>query len=500
MLQLVRRARRRRLVHVLLHQGAIAAGIGLAASALLLITGTEILQGLPAPYLLPLIAFAVAFAILARRVRQLTDSDYDIAQDIDRRLALHDSLSTAIYFSSAVAVAAPADVVERQRRVAEEHARTADLARALPFPAHRAFYVSGCLMLLAIGLFAMRYGVTKSLDLRASLLRFAFHPPAQSSGDAESARVERMKREAREAAQDPVEQALNMDSPSPGTAGHDATIEPVQSTLQAGRGSPGQLRTDPGESVDQQAGEPGAGQSGKSNSGKGASESGAAQADAKGGGLSPDARDPGAQARSGQSDDPSLLDRMREAMAGLMSKLKSQQQNGQENKQSSRAGSPSSSGAQRASTQSKAQSQDSSDSPQDGTEQNSSDANAMRMSQNKGDQHGADSADSPEGRSGAGRQDGAKDPNIAKQLAAMGKIREIIGRRSQNLTGDVMVEVSSGKEQPLQTEYSGRRAAHNDTAGEISRDEIPPMYQQYVQDYFDQIRKLPPPKPPDSQR
>ena len=35
------------------------------------------------------------------------------------------------------------------------------------------------------------------------------------------------------------------------------------------------------------------------------------------------------------------------------------------------------------------------------------------------------------------------------------------------------------------------KAAHADTGGEISRDEVPLAYQQYVQQYFEEIRKLP---------
>jgi hypothetical protein len=72
----------------------------------------------------------------------------------------------------------------------------------------------------------------------------------------------------------------------------------------------------------------------------------------------------------------------------------------------------------------------------------------------------------------------------------MGKISEIIGKRAQNITGEVMVEVSSGKQQ-LKTEYSQRDATHVEAGGEINRDEVPLAYQQYVQQYFAQVRKMP---------
>ena len=44
--------------------------------------------------------------------------------------------------------------------------------------------------------------------------------------------------------------------------------------------------------------------------------------------------------------------------------------------------------------------------------------------------------------SGIGRQDGSKDVKLAEQLAAMGKISEIIGKRSANVTGELTVEVT----------------------------------------------------------
>lgn len=70
----------------------------------------------------------------------------------------------------------------------------------------------------------------------------------------------------------------------------------------------------------------------------------------------------------------------------------------------------------------------------------------------------------------------------------MGKLAEIIGKRSASATGDVMVENPSGK-QRLQTDYSQRQGQHSDLGGEINRDEVPLMYQQYVRDYMTQVRR-----------
>jgi hypothetical protein len=61
-----------------------------------------------------------------------------------------------------------------------------------------------------------------------------------------------------------------------------------------------------------------------------------------------------------------------------------------------------------------------------------------------------------------------------------------------------MVEVPSGKQQ-LRTPYSQRRAAHAEAGGEIHRDEVPLMYQEFVQQYFEQVRKAESPAPAGSQ-
>ena len=70
----------------------------------------------------------------------------------------------------------------------------------------------------------------------------------------------------------------------------------------------------------------------------------------------------------------------------------------------------------------------------------------------------------------------------------MGKLAEIIGKRSANLTGDMTVETASGNQQ-LKTEYSQRMGHHADLGGEINRNEIPLMYQQYIRDYMEAVRK-----------
>jgi hypothetical protein len=76
----------------------------------------------------------------------------------------------------------------------------------------------------------------------------------------------------------------------------------------------------------------------------------------------------------------------------------------------------------------------------------------------------------------------------AEQLQTMGKLAEIIGKRSASVTGDMTVETPSGK-QELKTAYSQRLGRHSDLGGEINRDEIPLEYQQYIREYMEQVHK-----------
>jgi hypothetical protein len=64
----------------------------------------------------------------------------------------------------------------------------------------------------------------------------------------------------------------------------------------------------------------------------------------------------------------------------------------------------------------------------------------------------------------------------------------LIGKRSEQVTGESMIEVQSGN-QKLQTAYKDKAATHGEGTGEVSRDEIPLSVQAYVQEYFQQVRK-----------
>src|SRR5262249_54871091 len=102
-------------------------------------------------------------------------SPYQVAQAMDAELGFHDALSTALYFNHHPERAhAPREFIEHQRHTADDLARSADVRRGLPFVKPRTFYINAALALLVFGMFGLRYGINRSLDLRASLVHIGF--------------------------------------------------------------------------------------------------------------------------------------------------------------------------------------------------------------------------------------------------------------------------------------------------------------------------------------
>ena len=89
---------------------------------------------------------------------------------------------------------------------------------------------------------------------------------------------------------------------------------------------------------------------------------------------------------------------------------------------------------------------------------------------------------------GAGRDDGAKDIQAAEQLAAMGKLSVLLGKRSENITGEFTAEAAPGP-QRLTTAYERRGAQHTAVQATAQRDDISLASQEYVQRYFELVRK-----------
>jgi hypothetical protein len=496
---LIRRGRHRQLRNLLIREASFSAALALGGAILLLLVGTEILNW----YWL-VILFAGSLAVGAYRARPQVFSQYQVAQSIDRQLGFHDAISTAFYFDQhAGQQSASKDFIERQRQAADELARSADVRRGLPFFAPRTFYVNAVLAVLVCGMFGLRYGINRSLDLRPSLVPIGFdgflgssaremaaakkihgERPFDSDGHREKgAAVDPWESKASDL--DPASDAALKTTETPEVNNPDGGADPAGKAKGTGidQQSPGDDPLDSDEKG--QAAQPGSEAAGDQNS----SPDGSSQS-------SKQQNSPKNSNQSGNAgENSSLTDKMRDALANLLAKMKMQPKSGDgkqggssQNSQQQAQKQSQSSDPNASSSQSQQQQSDASASAQAQGQQAQN--GSQQAAQGKSDSHSSDRPNSPDGKSGIGKQDGDKSAREAEQLAAMGKISEIIGKRAANVSGEVMVEVASGKQQ-LKTQYSQRKASHGEAGSEINRDEVPLAYQQYVQQYFEEVRKLP---------
>ena len=437
---------------------------------LLLIAGTQILS-----FFWPAALFAGGAIFGLIRLRGRLPSAYQVAQSLDARLHLRDLLSTAWHFEKSSNRSPFAPLVLDQ---AAETALTIQPADAVPLAWPRNRYWALGFAVLALGALGWRYGRLQTLDLRAPLVELRFDPFSAFTG----APPVQAKKLTPPGVQAPIDTSANSNDP----------LSPEKFPENAMMSIPDP--EGPGKTLANQAGEK---RDGRTSSEQGSTEEGdvADGNESKPGENSGDApsnskQQPGeGKPPAANKDSNSLLDKMRDALANLMDKLKSESSS-QQQTASSQAGKQNTPGGQKGQKGQKSPGKD----PTQGDP--NSDAQAQ-AGQEASDQQGQKSAQadpnasdnsSNQEKSGIGRQDGKKDTDLAEQLDAMGKISEILGKRAQNLQGEITVEVTTTKQQ-LRTPYLQRGAAHAESGGEIHRDEVPLHLQEFVQNYYDQLRK-----------
>src|SRR5260370_20263773 len=140
----------------------------MGGAILLLVLGTQILN-----WYWPRLLLVVGLGVGVYRMRQRIPSLYRLAQQIDHRLDLHDALSTAFHFMESPR---KSEVIECQRHAAEQMARSASLETAVPVKTPRSAWVCAGLLLIAGGMFGLRYGLTRTLDLQRPIAEFHFNP------------------------------------------------------------------------------------------------------------------------------------------------------------------------------------------------------------------------------------------------------------------------------------------------------------------------------------
>ncbi|MGI9073109.1 MAG: hypothetical protein ACR2JB_17785 [Bryobacteraceae bacterium] len=478
---IVRWAWRRSLFLLAFEQLAFALAVMFGGGILMLLLGTQIL----AWYWLTLLSgMTVAVSIVRARRRILTR--YRIAQMVDRRLQLEDSLSTAWFLLSKQDQLD--DAVSRfQIEQAEQSASSVKLASAFPFRRQlrkqRVWALAGALGAAMFGLFALRYFVHSSLSFEESLIPIhlgsvlervehsfsaedhtAPYPGAaeEQPNSAQPTRSEQnYERSEAPRSQDPKVERQPDQSATPKTVADEH--QPAQNGESEKSGSTDSQQRNPGDRTTEESRE---------------------RANTPALDRSKDL--------AGRQPSSGLLEKMKDAISSLLDKMRSTQnsnkaaQNGERNADGSKTEEQSAAkneqqGAQNAGTE-RARNDPSSEGGEQGQTREKAEASQGRNSDESPDKNGSGA------HSGIGRQDGDKQLKEAEQLQAMGKLAEIIGKRSANLTGEVTVETSSGK-QRLKTVDSQRVGQHSDLGGEINRDEIPLIYQQYVREYMERVRK-----------
>lgn len=445
-----------------------AAAAALSVFALVLIAGTGILHwGWSAA------AGLIVAAVAAWRERNRLPGPYQNAQRIDHILEAKDLLSTAWHFSAS---AGKSELVDSVLRQAGDTAATADVTVLMPWKLPRSGYVAASLLAVCAVLLGVRLSVLKTLDLHAGLAEVRFDTIT-------GAPVEAGKKMAKTQQPRPFE-GVGVDIP-----GYEAAS------------LTGDEKNEQIEQFDVEATEAGAsGQKGsRSQSGQegGEGEPGDEPGDQPGvedvpTGTQDPSRQPGNKGKGSQQDKPnSLMDKMRDALASLMDKLKIEPPPG-EGKESATKSQQPGQGKKDGKGQ-KGQSQNA-QADADGEKSDAEgEGEQTQMTKNQSGQPPEPPSGQP--RSGMGTQDGSKDTAMSEDAEAMGKLSELFGRRSQNVKGEVMVEVSKSRNQALRTPLADRSASHGESGGEVSRDEVPLHLQDYVQRYYKQVRKTPPAEP-----
>jgi hypothetical protein len=452
----------------------------MAGVIVLLLAGTQILDW----YWVALLT-VVSFGVGLYRLRKTIPSTYELAQRIDRRLNLADALSTAIYFSSPEAPGHEA-IRDRQRQEAESIARRLDVRTGVPFTRPRYTYPAVALAAVACGLFAVRYAVTHSLSLEPSLVQIAldtFFPPTQQVAKAKPPKLlkaplfDQGSPDAPTTQNDQQPDAMLDSNDIPDASSPDATDNSKSASKKDGKQDAS--NETPGENAEKN----------DKSSGNDSNQDGP-QKDSKDGKQQDGKQDSKQGNNSNQNS--SLMDKLKDAMSNMLNKMKSPQKDGQSQQQNSQNNQNQDKSGQKG-QQSQDQKQQSTSA--DSQSEQSDSGDKSQSADAKGAEKSSDKDASKDSKSGIGSADGDKSAKEAEQQQAMGKISEIIGKRAQNVTGEVMVEVGSSKQQ-LKTPWAQKQAAHAESGSEIHRDEVPLIYQQYVQQYFEEIRKSPAPSKP----
>lgn len=469
--RLLELARKRDVLNLALDKGALAMAIAMGGVIALLLAGTDILNW----YWLSLLV-AASLAAGAYLLRKSLAPRYVLAQKIDRKLELKDAISTAFYFAEHPEPAKAA-ICESQFREAESVAAQVDVKQALPLARSRYFAPAVALAAAAFGLFAVRYLITGSLDLRASLAQVVYDNFFTKNAEARNQLPPRAKF-------DPQTGAPNQETPSLQADRQPEDLLDSQQQTDSANTNDDNSKT-AAEEGDKKKGDSSGPNKGKEDpTGKGNEAQ-----DQKDQQQSNDAKN-GEQKQGSQNGkssanqkNDSLLNKMKDALSNLMDKMKQEASQGSKSDQS-----------QQDASDRKQDQGDKGDKAKDDQSQASAKGDQSQQAEGKqsseagNDKKASDKPAGQDAKNGIGSEDGQKAIKQAEELQAMGKISEILGKRSAAVSGEVMVEVGSSKQQ-LKTPWAQTQANHSNAGGEIHRDEIPLTEQQFIERYFEEVHK-----------
>jgi hypothetical protein len=362
----------------------------------------------------------------------------------------------------------------------------------------RAVYAMAALVLVAGSLFALRYGLTRRLDLRQPLANFL---PESFTGGKPVRQAKNARRNPKQVPETPDESsaASSQDQENPGQQepNQEAQNPEAQTESIAKMDTKSLPNQKSGEQTDNEMASDDSDSQGEGAAGKNGEESQEGQQGDSKGGQNDKQQNGDKQDSKNAAESSSLMSKMKDAFQNLLSKAKPQQnQQGQ-----SQPGKDQKSGQTKSQQGSKQNGKDGQqqNGQQQGDAQEGEDGQEAKNSENAQQGKGQGKSDSQQSSkqpgSGIGSQDGDKAIRNAEQLAAMGKITEILGKRAATISGEATVEVQTTNQQ-LHTPYAQKGAQHTQTGAEISRDEVPVALQPYVQQYFEQVRKQSAPEAP----
>ncbi len=489
---ILKRARKRYLANLLIRQAAIAVCAGAGGIMLLLLVGTQILD-----WYWPLALFTIVLAYGVYRVSRLSLPSYRLAQMIDRSLDLQDRVSTAFYFrrlapSSPTRPESSVALVEAE---ATDRVHAVDVDHALPLHFPKTGYAACALFLAALGMLGVRYGILRTLNLEKPMARISFDtfgaPPKVEAASAKKSVIqEHLEKQLQQLGMTLDEMPTPPEAPpmGPQSINVPAVADESGGNVQ---GTPGKSPTSNPEGTEEggEGDEKGSDKASGESKDEGAGQAGQQKGQQSGAVPKTPPKNPG--------NNPGMMDKMKDALANLLNKLGSNQQQKSESASNQE---PQQGGKQQMNqkgTQGQGKSQgDSQQSPDPEGGQDAESGDKTPGQQQNASQQAADKPGSENSKSGMGKSEGDKSIKDAEQLAAMGKISEIFGKRAAEMQGEMSVEVPSGKQQQLKTAYSKNSATHAGAVADSNRNEIPLMYQTYVQRYFEEVRKTAAPAKP----